>query len=111
MRHITRLMVAEVLNTFGTSFDTHEVEERVLRCHTIAFAKELLRYRKHHGKPNPNDPFTTFSAVFSKWIGNTYKGQIDKASTHKVSSDNIGGKLSDNQGWKKTNPNPKVLIT
>jgi hypothetical protein len=67
MEHISHAMVAQVLNEFPASFDTHRIERRILRLHSVAFCEDLLRFR------NTDDPLLRFSAAFSQWIGRTFR--------------------------------------
>lgn len=92
MKHISRLMVAPVMDQF-VRFDTHMIERRILRFHPIAFAMELLEFAQ------TDDPLHQFSAQFARWIDREFTGQIRQ--THKVISDNLGGESSQNQEWEK----------
>ena len=96
MRHITRMIVAPIINGFPEPFDAHMVEKRVLRLHPEAFARELLAYRQ------TRDPLLQFSAHFAKRVDFMFRGQIRK--TQKVFSDNLAGDLIKNQQWRRINP-------
>jgi hypothetical protein len=92
MRHISRPMVAPVIDQF-VRFDTHMIETRILRLHPIAFARELLEFAQ------TGDPLHQFSAQFAKWVDHEFTGQIRQ--THKVVRDNLGGEPSQNQEWER----------
>jgi hypothetical protein len=78
-------------------FDTHWLEQRVLRDHTIAFAEELLEFR------NFPDPLMRFSMAFSQWFGKTFQSYVHKSRNDKVRSANLAGKV-ENQEWTRTTP-------
>lgn len=101
MRHITRQIVAPVINRFQCPFDAHMIEKRVLRLHAEAFARELLAYG------HTRDPLLQFSAHFAKWIDNKFRGQIRK--TQKVFSDNLAGDSIKNQQWCRINLSIPVI--
>ncbi len=95
MQFLTAQMLADGINQLGERFDAHAVEKRVLRLHTNEFSQELIRYA------TSTDQLRQFSAVFSKAVDSTFNGQI--VQTQKVSSENLGGEISVNQEWQKTN--------
>jgi hypothetical protein len=99
MKHISRKMVARVLNEVESPFDAHMIERRILRLETVAVANELLEYQY-------TDTLQQFSAAFASWISRTFVGQIRK--TRKVMSDNLGGRECANQEWVKTNPGTSI---
>jgi hypothetical protein len=86
-------MVAAVLNGLPPRFDTHTVEKRTLRLHTIEFANELIQFS------DSDDPLHRFSAAFAKWIDSTFQGQIRQ--TQKIAREPLGGEVSRNQEWEK----------
>ena len=98
MHHLTRAMIAAILNTLPRPFDAHAVEQRVLRLHPVEFAEDLLRFR------TSPDPLRQFSAAFAQWVDRTFSGQIRQ--TRKVSSAHLAGEVSDNQQWEKVGPGP-----
>jgi hypothetical protein len=100
MTHITRQMVAGVLNTLDSRFDAHDVEQRLLRGHTVSVARELLEFA------HTDDPLHRWSAHTAQWIDQQFRGQIHK--TTKVTSKNLGGLESENQEWQKTNPGTPI---
>ncbi|MGA3056363.1 MAG: hypothetical protein ABSD63_19310 [Candidatus Korobacteraceae bacterium] len=103
MKHITRQIVADIINSRPTAnFDTHWVERRVLRLHPVAFAEELLEFR------TAADPLMSFSAEFSKWIGRTFTNGINKSTNGKVLSVHLGGEECGNQEWTKLNPGTPI---
>ena len=109
MLHITVEMVRELINSNPNSqFDNHWIEMRVLRLHTIAFARELLLY-----EGNNLDPLMVFSREFSHWVGRKFEGHIVK--THngrqrngKIESRNLAGDMILNQQWEKSNPGTPI---
>lgn len=93
MKHITSQMVRPIIRHCAAPFDTHELERLVLRQHTEAFARELLEFR------TGRDPLHSFSARFAKWVDLTFRQEIEKTAT--VESQNLGGRLSSNQQWRR----------
>jgi len=93
MQHVSDQMLADVINVLPNVFDTHAVEQRVLRNQPVAAAREILEHQ-HNG-----DVLRQFSATFSKRIAAAFPGQIEKVS--KVVSPNLGGRESDNQQWRR----------
>ncbi len=93
MRHITHAMAATVINTLPSRFDTHLVEKRLFRLHTVDFANELLEFQ------STSDPLHQFSAALGKWIDSEFREQIRQ--TQKVLTENMGGEQSQNQEWEK----------
>lgn len=81
------------MNELGSRFDTHTLQRRLLREHTGAVARELLRFIR------TGDPLHQFSAAFARWIDVEFRGQIRQ--TRKVMSENLGGETSRNQEWEK----------
>jgi hypothetical protein len=109
-RFITREMVARIINGLPEHFDTHEIEQRILRgefnqpSSTVAFAKQLLEFE------DGGDPWKSFSADFSKWIGNQFRNEIMKSTNReKVLSTNVGGGKSKNQEWVKVSPQIPII--
>jgi hypothetical protein len=97
-------MVADIINASPTpDFDTHWIERRLIRQHTVAFAEELLEWR------NAEDPLKRFSAEFSKWVGKTFANQIVKSRNDKVTSLHLGGEQCENQQWVTLNPGIPVI--
>jgi len=96
-------MAARVLSALPTTFDTHQIERRVLRLYAVEFAEELLEFR------NADDPLMRFSAAFSQWIGRTFTAYIRKAGRGKIVTENLGGELSGNQEWTKLNPGALIV--
>jgi hypothetical protein len=98
-RFITREMVSRIIDQLPEHFDTHDIQQRVLRGElrqpnsTVAFAKQLLEFK------GADDPWKSFSADFSKWIGKEFKGEITKRK--KLISRDVGGGKSKNQEWSK----------
>jgi hypothetical protein len=94
MKYVTDEMLAQVINGIPDAiFDTHKVEQRMLREHPVAAAQQILEYRKN------DDVLQQFSAVFSKRIATAFPGQVDKVQ--KVISANLGGRDSKNQQWRR----------
>lgn len=96
MEPITAAMLAEAINDVRNGdglFDSHAVQQRLLRLHPVAFAEGLLRYR------NNEDPLHAFSAQLAKFIDRSFPGQIRQ--TEKVDSLNLGGLPGKNQQWVK----------
>jgi hypothetical protein len=88
-------MTASVLNQLGPTFDTHLVEKRLLRWHSAAVASEILEFSQ------AQDTLHQFSAQLGKWIDLEFRGQIRQ--TQKVRTENLGGEMSMNQQWERTN--------
>jgi hypothetical protein len=86
-------MVADAINQLGSPFDAHAVEKRLVRTHTIATAREMVRFH------NASDVLHSFSAQLGRYIQRTFRGQIQK--TTKVVSENLGGRRCTNQEWRK----------
>lgn len=104
MKHLTREIVADIINNRpSASFDTHWIEQRILRLHPVAFAEELLEFR------TAADPLMAFSSNFSKWVGNTFSNEIRKSSNGKVLSVHLGGDECGNQEWTKLNPGTPII--
>jgi hypothetical protein len=103
MKHITRQMVADIINSIpNINFDTHKIEQRLLRLHTVAFAEELLEFR------NADDPLMRCSAEFSKWVGREFAADIEKSANGKVMTLHLGGDECKNQEWTKLNPGTPI---
>lgn len=103
MQHITLDMVKRIINEDPrVTFDTHWLEKRLLREHTIAFANELIEFRDYP------DPLHRFSMAFSQWFGDKFKAHIRKTSTAKERSENLAGDVIENQGWTKLNPGTPI---
>ena len=101
MQHITREMVAAIINeSERDAFDTHYLEQRLLRIHTRAFAQELLEFCGN------NDPLNSFSAALSHWVLRQFEGDIQRAE--KVVSTNLAGDPVRNQQWHRINPERPV---
>ena len=100
MKHIQIASVRDVINRCAEYFDTHQVEQLMLRFHTAEMGEELASYK---GK---RKPLTEFSANFSKWLGQKFKSYITKAKS--VTSRNLGGKRSKNQSWHKIDHNQAI---
>ena len=99
MKFLTRELVADLLNSeMPELFDTHDVERRVLRKIPIEFVKELYGYE---GK---NDPLRQFSMEFAKWIDDVFSPFIQQ--TGKDTTENLGGKRSECQQWRKISSGP-----
>jgi DNA polymerase II large subunit len=99
--NITPQMIAEVVNSVDDSrFDTHKVEQRVLRRYTLEFARDLLALG------HTTDVLNQFSMHFSKRIGAEFPGQIRK--THKEQSLNLAGEMCSNQQWEKIHPQTPI---
>jgi hypothetical protein len=104
MKHITREMVADVINDHPLPhFDTHWIEQRLLRLQTVAFAEELLEFR------TATDPLQRFSAEFSKWIGETFASGVTKSINDKVTSLHLGGEECANQEWSRLDPGTRII--
>lgn len=94
MRHVSDQMLAEAINSLSEPlFDTHIVEQRILRIHPLAFAYEIIDHQHN------DDVFQQFSASFSKRIGSAFPNEVEKVE--KVNSTNLGGRDSDNQQWRR----------
>lgn len=109
-RFITREMVARIINGLPEHFDTHEIEQRVLRGElhqpnsTVAFAKQLLEFK------DAVDPWKSFSADFSKWMGKEFKNEITKSTNRgKILSRDVGGGKSKNQDWTRVDPRIRII--
>jgi hypothetical protein len=109
-RFITREMVAQIINGLPERFDTHEVEQRVLRGEsnqpgsTVALAKQLLEFK------DAVDPWKSFSADFSKWMGKEFRNDLTQsANGRKVLSRDVGGGMSKNQEWTRVNPQIQIV--
>ena len=95
MQHVTDRMLADAINSLDKqTFDTHDVERRVLRDEPVAVARQIL---EHEGQ---QDVLRQFSASFSSRIANAFPGQIDKTN-RKVTSPNLGWRESANQEWRR----------
>ena len=104
MKHVTRQMVTGIINSLPeASFDTHKVERRLLRLHTVAFAEELLEFR------NADDPLMRCSAELSKWIGREFGADLMKSTRNKVMSLHLGGDECANQEWTKRHPEIAII--
>lgn len=98
MDYITHEMAVEAINSVGAdTFDTHDIERRILRLHTHAVARELLRFTGQDF-----EILNKFSTQFARWIDREFDDQIRQ--TQKVTTDNLGGRRSSNQQWTKINP-------
>jgi hypothetical protein len=96
-------MATEAINSINAdTFDTHEIERRILRLHTHAVANELLRY-----DGQGLEILNKFSAQFARWIDKEFEEEIRQ--TQKVTTDNLGGRPSSNQQWTKRNPGTEIL--
>jgi len=94
MPSVSKQMLADAINSFDSEeFDTHAVEQYVLRKYPIEFAEDILRFK------DSTDVFQQFSAAFSKSIGAAFPNQLAKRS--KVDSVNLGGNESSNQMWRR----------
>ena len=109
-RFITREMVARIINRLPEHFDTHVIEQGVLRGElhqpnsTVAFAKQLLEFKA------AVDPWKSFSADFSKWIGKEFAHEVTKSTNKKkLLSTHVGGGKSKNQEWTKADPGIRVV--
>jgi hypothetical protein len=108
MRHITCDMVRELINSNPQSrFDNHWIEQRVLRHHAAAFARELFIYR-HRA-----DPLMDFSREFSHCVGRKFRGHLVKTNSGprrdgKIESRNLAGDLIFNQEWEKRHPGAPI---
>lgn len=81
MQHVTDEMLAEAINGLSdTTFDTHAVEQRVLRKYPVAVAHEIIEHQHN------DDVLQQFSASFSKRIAAAFPGQVDKVQ--KIASPN-----------------------
>ena len=101
MRHISREMVRDIINgTPSDIFDTHWLEQRLLRLHTVAFAEDLLEGRRDV------DPLKSFSTAFAQWVDRQFRGDIQQ--TTKVDSINLVGDPVSNQQWRKTHPETRI---
>jgi hypothetical protein len=94
MEHVTDQMLADVINGLPDPvFDTHAVEQRVLRNHPVATANEIIEHQAN------GDVLQQFSATFSKRIAQAFPSQVEKVA--KVVSPNLGGRESENQQWRR----------
>lgn len=93
MQHVTTQMIADAINELPGLFDSHDIERRVLRNESIAFAQDILLYKLS------KDVLQTFSAQFARFVDSTMRGQIEQ--TGKVCTYNLGGVLSECQQWRK----------
>ncbi len=94
MKHVTDQMLAEAINASKAEFfDTHEIEQRVLRLHAVAFARQILEHQHN------DDVLQQFSASFSKRIGDAFPEKVKP--DQKVRSNNLAGRECDNQQWHR----------
>ncbi len=93
--HITTQILREaVVGLSKDTFDTHEVEQWVLRNRPMEFARDLLTFE---GK---QDAFRLFSAWFSTRIRDDLADTVERASGDRPPSLNMGGRPSGNQQWR-----------
>jgi hypothetical protein len=97
MQHVTDKMLADAINAMPNEiFDTHAVEQRVLRVEPVAFANQILVHQTNQ------DVLRQFSASFSRRIGQAFPGQVERLP--KTSSQNLAGNENDNQEWRRLVP-------
>ena len=102
MKHISRETVAQALNELPPSFDTHDVERRILRRRPAEFAQELLTFQADV------DRLMRFSMVFSRWLGSTFSTHIGKSGVGKIRTLNLGGEPSASKVWRKVAPAARI---
>ncbi len=97
MKHVSDEMLAKAINTMDCDvFDTHAVEQLVLRNESASVARQILEHEHNE------DTLQQFSATFSRRIGEAFPGQVEKIE--KVESPNLAGRVCNNQQWRRIVP-------
>ena len=102
MEHITRGMKAAVINDCTAPFDTHLIEQGILRRYPESFARDLLRFAR-----SGPDPLHQFSLQLGKSVDRQFQGQI--AKTQKVRTPNLAGTPTLNQQWTRIDPTTPII--
>lgn len=107
MQHLTTQHLVDILNQLGPVFDAHAAEKKALGMYAQLVGQELARC---NGTTNITS-LQMFSMQFAQTIDQTFgsvskspqiqKTKSGKKGDGKVESENLAGKMSLNQEWKK----------
>jgi hypothetical protein len=90
MKHLTDQIIADAIAQMPETFDSHDLIREVMTRAPRAYADDLAATRG-------DDPIQDFHAA----IGRRLVGFPSIAKTPVVTSMNVRGRETENQGWKK----------
>lgn len=93
MKHITKKMVQEAINSLPNEFDSHDVEHWMLKHYREAVALEIIEFIREE------DMLWRFSFDFGRFIRDKFAGQIRKSG--RPNTETLRGTEARCQGWKK----------
>lgn len=93
MKPIATEVLANVIDHLPERFDTHDVEQALIKHFPEEFACGLLAYK------DSNYPLLVFSQQLALRVDREFADRLEQ--TTKVESYNLAGKKNENQQWRK----------